>query len=169
MGSRLFQENGSLSISFEDSIQNYFFIKHFLSILKISKTFDSFLRMTTEYIYRFIQGSLFKILFQGSVVKTDPCWYLLESSPDVLKKKTRVLDMFNMDKKCFIKIDRELCPQEIWIRIRFLEINGSPSLIKSKVIILLIIWWLFYVYRKNNLPIISAESALRLQRPVNKR
>ena len=29
----------------------------------------------------------------------------------------------------FNKKNIELSPQEIWIRIRFLEINGSPSLV----------------------------------------
>ena len=31
----------------------------------------------------------------------------------------------------FNKKNIELSPQDIWIRIRFLEINGSPSLIGS--------------------------------------
>ena len=39
-----------------------------------------------------------------------------------------------MDKKCFMKINIELSPPEIWIRIRFLEINGSPSLVSTLVI-----------------------------------
>ena len=59
----------------------------------------------------------------------NPCLYFLEYSPDVLKKKTKVLDIFNADKKCFIKDNIELSPQEIWIRVHFLEINGSPSLL----------------------------------------
>ena len=49
-------------------------------------------------------------------MKTDP---LFECSPDVLKKKTKVLDIFNMDKKYFRKINIESSPPEIWIRIRF--------------------------------------------------
>ena len=44
------------------------------------------------------QGSVLKIRFQSSLVKTDPCPYLLKYSPDVLKKKTRVLDIFHTDK-----------------------------------------------------------------------
>ena len=68
------------------------------------------------------------IRFQGSFVKTDPCLYFFEYSPDVLKKKTKVLDIFNTDKKCLMKINIESSPPEIWIMIRFLEINGSPSL-----------------------------------------
>ena len=42
-------------------------------------------------------------LFHGSFMKTDPCLYFFEYSPDVLKKKTKLLDIFNTDKKCFIK------------------------------------------------------------------
>ena len=40
-----------------------------------------------------------RIRFQdGSVMKTDTCPYLLKYSPDdVLKKKTKVLDISNMD------------------------------------------------------------------------
>ena len=49
---------------------------------------------------------------------------------DVLNKKTKVLDIFNTDKKCFMQINIESSPSEIWIRIRFLEINGSQSLNK---------------------------------------
>jgi hypothetical protein len=37
-------------------------------------------------------------------VKTDPCQYVFEYSLDVLKKKSRVLDIFNTDKKYLIKI-----------------------------------------------------------------
>ena len=47
----------------------------------------------------------------------------LEYSPDVLKEKTKVLDNLSTDKKCFIKINIELIPPEIWIRIHFY--NGS--------------------------------------------
>ena len=35
--------------------------------------------------------------FSRSVVKTDPCLYFFEYSPDVLKKKTKVLEIFNTD------------------------------------------------------------------------
>ena len=35
--------------------------------------------------------------------KTDLCPYLVKYSVDVLKKKTKVLDILNTDKKCFIK------------------------------------------------------------------
>ena len=45
---------------------------------------------------------------------------------DVIKKKTKVLDIFNTDKKYFIKINVESSPQEIWIRIRFLDKKPDP-------------------------------------------
>ena len=32
-----------------------------------------------------------------------------------------------------MKINKESSPQEIWMGIRFLEINGSPSLINIKI------------------------------------
>ena len=47
--------------------------------------------------------------------------YFFEYSPDVLKKKSKVLDIFNTNKKS--------SPPEIWIRICVLEINGSSSLV----------------------------------------
>ena len=75
-----------------------------MSALKISKTFGFFLRTSGEYLTKYGQVSVFKIRFQGSVVKTDPCLHFFEYSPDVLKKKTKVLDMFNTDKKCFMNI-----------------------------------------------------------------
>ena len=64
-----------------------------MSVLKISKTFIFFLIMSGECLTRYRQGSVFEIRFQGAVVKTDPCPYLFEFSPDVLNKKTRVLDI----------------------------------------------------------------------------
>ena len=57
------------------------FIKHFLSILKKSKTLVSFLRNSGEYSKRY---------GQGSVIPTDPCLYLIKYSLDVLKKKIKV-------------------------------------------------------------------------------
>ena len=41
------------------------------------------------------------ICFQGSVEIRDPCLYFFEYSHDVLNKKTKVLDIFNTDKKMF--------------------------------------------------------------------
>ena len=84
--------------------------------------------MSGEYLTRFGQGSVLKIRFQGSVVKTDSCPYLVKDSPDVIKKKTNVADIYITEKNIFNRIIVESGPQEIWIRIRFLEKNGSPSL-----------------------------------------
>ena len=100
MGIRLFQENGSLSI-FPGDLILYFFVKHLLSVLQISKNLVFFLRTSSEYLTRYGQGSVFKIRFQRSVKITDPCLYFFEYSPDVLKKKTKVLDIFNTDKNVF--------------------------------------------------------------------
>ena len=116
-----------------------FFVKHFLSVLKISKIFVFCLRTSSEYLTRYWQGSVFKIRFQGSVEITDSCPYFIKYSPDVLKKKIKVLDIFNTDKKCFKKKNIESSPPEIWIRIRFLEINGSPSLVLTTYIFFIII------------------------------
>ena len=115
MGIRLFQENGSLSIS-PIHINCY---KIFLSVLKISKTFVFFLRTSSEYLTRYGQGSVFKIRFQGSIVKTDPCLYFFEYSPYDLKKKEVYIDILNTYKKCFLKVNIESSPPEIWIRIIF--------------------------------------------------
>ena len=60
----------------------------------------------------------------------DPCPYLFKYSFNVLKKKTKVLDILNTAKNVVLKLIQS-SPPEIWIRIRFLEINGSPSLIQS--------------------------------------
>ena len=84
MGIRLFQENGSLSISPENLIL-YYLKKKKMSVLKISKTFVFFLRTPIEYLTRYGQGSTFKIRSQGSL-------------SIFLKKKTKVIDIFNMDK-----------------------------------------------------------------------
>ena len=62
-------------------------------------------------------------------MKTD--LYFFQYSSDVLKKKTKVLDTFNTDKKCFMKINIKSSPPEIWIRIHFHNGSGSPSLPKS--------------------------------------
>ena len=64
---------------------------NFLSVLKISKTFDFFLRTPSEYLTRYGQGSAFKIRSQGSL-------------SIFLKKKTKVIDIFNMDKNVLWKL-----------------------------------------------------------------
>ena len=58
----------------------------------------------------------------GSVYfkKKVPYPYLVIYSPDVLKKKTKVLDISNTNKKCFVQINIESSPQETWINICFL-------------------------------------------------
>ena len=61
---------------------------------------------------------------KGSVFTTDPCLYLVKFSLDVLKTKTKVLDIFNMGKKCFMKINIESSLPEIWIRIPITDINN---------------------------------------------
>ena len=58
----------------------------------------------------------------------DPCPYLVKYALDVLKKKIFFLDIFNTEKNVIIQNNIESSPQEIWIRICFLKINGSPSL-----------------------------------------
>ena len=57
---------------------------------------------------------------QRILKKTDPYPNLVEYSPDVLnlKKKTKVLDILNTDKTCFIKINVESGP-DINIHINF--------------------------------------------------
>ena len=52
-------------------------------------------------------------VFKEPVVKTDPCQYFFEYSPDVLKKKTIVVDIFYTNKKWFIKINIKSSPPEI--------------------------------------------------------
>ena len=76
--------------------------------------------------------TMMRIRFQGTAVETDPCPYLVKYLPCVLMKKTKCSDIFNADKKCLIRINIESSSCEIWIRIRFLEINGSPSLFLYK-------------------------------------
>ena len=53
---------------------------------------------------------------------------LFNYSHDVLKKKTKVLDIFNTD-NFFMKVSIESSPPEIWISIRNHNGFGSPSLL----------------------------------------
>ena len=90
-------------------ILHYFFNKTSLSVLKISITLF-FLK---------------NVLWTRSVFK-DPLWkrilvHISCPCPDVLKKKTKVSDIF-------VKNNKESSPLEIWIKIRFFQIHGSPSL-----------------------------------------
>ena len=105
------------------------FIKHFLSVLKISKTFVFFLRTSGEYSKKYWQGSVFTMGPWKRILKTDPCPYLVQYYLDVLKKKTKVLYILNTNKKCFMKINIESRTLEIWLRICFHIGSGSPSLV----------------------------------------
>ena len=49
-----------------------------------------------------------------------------------VQKKTKVLEIFNTDKNCFMKINVESSPPETWIKIRFHNGSGSPSLLSDK-------------------------------------
>ena len=129
MGIRFISRKRILIIRSWGHDSTIFCIKHILSVLKISKTHVFFLRTSDECLKRYKQGSVFTTDPWKRILKTDPCPYFFEYSPDVLKKKTKVLDIFNTDKKWFMKINIEQSPPEIWIRIRFLEINGSLSLL----------------------------------------
>ena len=73
---------------------------------------DSFfiLKKTDPYPYH---QDLDKEPFLRSVMKTDPCPFLVKYSPDVLKKITKVLDNFEMNKTCFVKIKVGPSPKAI--------------------------------------------------------
>ena len=62
-------------------------------------------------------------------LKTNPCQcpHLVKYSIDLLKKKTKLLDIFHTNKKCFLKINIESSHPEMWIRIRFHNGSGTPS------------------------------------------
>ena len=63
------------------------------------------------------------------ILKTDTCPYLVKYSLDF------VLDIFNTDKRYFMKINIESSPPEIWIRIRFHNRFGSPSLHRINILL----------------------------------
>ena len=65
-----------------------------MSVLKFFKTFV-FLRTLSEYLTIYGHGTVYKISFQRSYVKTDTLLYFFEYSADVLKNKSKVLDIFN--------------------------------------------------------------------------
>ena len=97
-----------------------------MSVLKICKTFVFFLITLSEYSNKYRQGTVFTTDPWKRILKLDPCPYLVKYY--VLKMKTKVLDNFKTDKKCFMKIDIESSLPEIWIRIRFHNGSRSPSL-----------------------------------------
>ena len=74
---------------------------------------------------------------KADLKKTDPYPNLFEYSPDILKKKTKVLDIINTDKTCLIKISVESSTQEIWIRIHFLEKKRIPITVFNKAVIII--------------------------------
>ena len=65
--------------------------------------------------------------FSQKILETDPCQYLVKYSSDVLMKQTKCLNIFNVDKKRFYINKNRI--KKIRIRIRFLKIIGSPSLV----------------------------------------
>ena len=69
-------------------------IKHFLSVLKISKTVVFFLRTSGEYSKKYRQGFVISTNPWKRILKTDPCPYLVRYSLDVLT----ILDIFKTDK-----------------------------------------------------------------------
>ena len=71
-GSVIFKKTDSCGL---DSI--IILIKHFLSVLKLSKTFLFFRKTSGKYLTSYGQESIFT---------TDPCPYLVIYSPDALKK-----------------------------------------------------------------------------------
>ena len=88
------------------------FMKHFFFVLKISKTFVLFRRTSSEYLTRYGQRSVFKDPFLRSVLKTDPSQYFLNVHLTLWKREQK-FEIFNTDKKCFIKINIESSPLEI--------------------------------------------------------
>ena len=60
----------------------------------MSKTFVFFLRTSGEYSKKYRQGSVISTDPLERILKTDPCPYLVKYSLDVLKKKTKILDIF---------------------------------------------------------------------------
>ena len=71
-----------------------------------------------------------RILENGSLkFKADPCPYLVNYSLDVLKKKTKVLDIVNTDKKCLIKNNIESSPHWLILALLYfvlLRLNSNP-------------------------------------------
>ena len=69
-----------------------------MAVLEISKTLVFFLRTSGEYSKRYEQGFVFTTDPSKRILKTVPCPYLVKYSLDVLKKKTKDLDIFDTDK-----------------------------------------------------------------------
>ena len=77
--------------------------------------------------------------------------YFSEYSPDVLKKKTNVLDIFNTDIKCLMKINIESSPPEIWIR--FHNGSGSPLLVIYNKIFFVLMFFCIQITFDNSLKV----------------
>ena len=62
------------------------------------------------------------------ILKTDPCPNLIRCPPFVFKKKTKYIDIFNTDKRCFMKIDIRIDKNLFsWNkRIRILDLLSNP-------------------------------------------
>ena len=101
MGIRFFKRtNPPISWGLDSTLM---FIIYILSVLKVSKTFVFFLITSGEYLTRYGQGSVFTTGPWKRILKTYPCPNLFKYSFDVLKKKTKVLDIFNTNKKNIFK------------------------------------------------------------------
>ena len=108
------------------------FYKTFLSVLKISKTFVFYLRTSDEYLTSYKQGSVWTEPWKRILKKRILIQISLNIHMTFLNRKQKFLVLLIRKKTCFIKINVESSPQEIWIKIRFLEKNGSPSLVLTQ-------------------------------------
>ena len=110
-----------------------YFLRTWFYINFYKTLFVFYLRTSDEYLTSYIHYT--RIRFNGSL-KTDlKKRILIQISLNIhltfLSRNQKILlDIINTDKTCFIKINVESSPQEIWIRIRFMKKNGSPSLLK---------------------------------------
>ena len=94
-------KKGKDPLFFKDSTLS--FLKHFLSVLNIFKSFVFFLITSGEYLTIYGQGSVFTTDPSKRILKSDPCQNPVKYSPDVHKKETKVLDIFNTEKNMFYK------------------------------------------------------------------
>ena len=87
---RLFQENGSLSISPEDLIICILlFVEHFLSVIRISKTFVLFLRTSSEYLTRYGQDPFLRTVFKDPLKKRILVYISLNIHLTFLRRKQK--------------------------------------------------------------------------------
>ena len=90
-------------------------------VSKISKTFVFLLKNVWRIFNKIWTGIRFPTYPWKHILKTDPYVNIVTFAPDVLKNKTKDLNIPNTDKMCFLKNNVESSPQDIWIRFRFLE------------------------------------------------